>query len=66
MPRRACAELIVLRRAVCLLMSRSERQYVWYLRGGGNMGTEKGQSTEERKKTSTQHVHTGTWYLHHT
>ena len=29
------------------------------------MGTERGQSTEESKNTSTQHVHTGTWYLYH-
>ena len=31
----ACAELIALRCAVCLFMSRSERQYVCYLRGRG-------------------------------
>ena len=35
MPRGACAELIALSCAVCLLMSRSERQYVCYLLGGG-------------------------------
>ena len=59
MPRGACAELIPLRGcAVCLLISRSERQYVCYLGGGGGrMGTERGQSTEESKKTSTQRVH---------
>ena len=52
MPIGACAELIALRCAVCLLMSRSERQYVSYLRrGGGGMGTERGQSTEESKNT---------------
>ena len=33
---------------------------------GGGMGTERGQSTEESKKTRTQHVHNGTWYLYHT
>ena len=49
MPRGACAELIALRCAVCLLMSRSERQYVRYFRGGGHMGTEKGHSFEESK-----------------
>ena len=40
MPRVACAELIALRCAVCLFMSRSERQYVCYLlaRGGGGHG----------------------------
>ena len=59
MSRVACAELIALRCVVCLFMSRSERQYVCYLRGrgGGGMGTERGQSTEESKKTSTQRVH---------
>ena len=34
MPRGACAELIALRCAACLFMSRSERQYVCYLLGG--------------------------------
>ena len=58
MPRGACAELIALRCAVCLLMSRSERQYVRYLReGGGGMGTKRGQSSEESKKTSTQNTY---------
>ena len=58
MPRRACAELIALRCAVCLFMSRSNRQYVCYLRGReGGMGTERGRSTEESKKTNTQRVH---------
>ena len=38
MPRGVCAKLIALRCAVCLLMSRSERQYVCYLRGGGGHG----------------------------
>ena len=55
-----CAELTVLRCAVCLFMSRSERQYVYYLRGegkGGGMGTARGQSTEESKKTTTQRLH---------
>ena len=27
------------------------------------METERVQSSEEGKKTSTQHIHTGTWYL---
>ena len=39
MPRRgACAELIALRCAVCLFMSRSERQYVYYFCRGGGVG----------------------------
>ena len=57
MPRGACAELITLRCAVCLLMSRSERQYVRHLRGGGGMGTERGQSSEKSKKTGTQNTY---------
>ena len=57
MPRGACAELIALRCAVCLLMSRSERQYVRHLRGGGGVGGTRGQSTEESKKTSTQNTY---------
>ena len=36
-----------LRCAVRLLMSRSDLQCVCNLREGGNMGTERGQSTEE-------------------
>ena len=59
MPRGGYAELIALRCAVCLFMSRSERQYVCYLwgkGGGGGKGTERGQPTES-KNTSTQRVH---------
>ena len=65
-------ELIALRCAVCLFMSRSERQYVSMLFAGegegGGMGTERGQSTEESKKTSTQRAHEpgGTRFLYHT
>ena len=56
MSRGACAELIARGCAVCL-MSRSERQYVRYLGGGGHTGTERGQSSEESKKTSTQNTY---------
>ena len=59
--RGACAELIALRCAVRLFMSRSEGQYVMLFAGegrggGGGMGTESGKSTEENTETSTQRV----------
>ena len=58
MPRGACAELIALRCAVCLLMSNVPNGSTCDIcGGGGNMGTERGQSTEESKKTSTQNTH---------
>ena len=37
-------------------MSHSEQQYVRYFRGGGGMGTERGQSTKESEKTSAQNT----------
>ena len=50
MPRGACAELIALRCAVRLLMSRSITAVRMLFAGGGGMGTERGQSTEESTK----------------
>ena len=50
LPRGACAEVI----ARCHVLNGSTRDICG---GGGGMGTKRGQSTEESKKTRTQHVH---------
>ena len=59
MPRGACAELIALHCcAVCLLMSRSERQYVRYLRaGGGGHGDRETINWRKQEDEYTKHVH---------